>query len=318
MSYKILVTSTSFQDTPGSHHELLQGQPWKIDYMRGPLKEDELLPIIDQYDGVICGDDAYTLKVLNQGKKGKLKHISKYGTGLDSIDLDTAATLGISVVNCKGVNDNAVAEHVLAHLFCFYRNIIDQNENVQQGKWSRITGHEIFDKTIGIVGLGFVGKKLAQKAHALGMKVMSFDIHKDESYLMENSFITFVDDLDQIFSKAHVISLHLPLNTSTKHIISSNVLQNKIHQYPVIVNTSRGGLVDSKAIVKAINDQKINAYLTDVLENEPISEDEILRNKKNVIITPHVGSRTFENVQKQGTMAIENLKYLFDGIDKNK
>lgn len=318
MSYKILVTSTSFQDTPGSHHELLQAQPWEIDYMRGPLKEDELLPIIDQYDGLICGDDAYSSTVLDKGRKGKLKYISKYGTGLDSIDLDAAETHGISVVNCKGVNDNAVAEHVLAHLFCFYRNIIDQNENVQQGKWSRITGHEIFDKTIGIVGLGFVGKKLAQKAHALGMKVMSFDIHKDESYLMENSFITFVDDLDQIFSKAHVISLHLPLNTSTKNIISSNVLQNKIHQNPVIVNTSRGGLVDSKAIVKAINDQKINAYLTDVLENEPISEDEILRNKKNVIITPHVGSRTFENVQKQGTMAIENLKYLFDGINKNK
>ena len=109
---KILLTSTSFQDTPGPHHELLNSQGFTIDVLRGPLKEDVLLPIIANYDAVICGDDEYTEDVLYKGIKGKLKYISKYGVGLDKINLVAAKKMGISVTNCPGVNQISVAEHV--------------------------------------------------------------------------------------------------------------------------------------------------------------------------------------------------------------
>ena len=121
--YKILVTTTSFQDTPGAHHEHLINQNFDIDYMRGPLVAEDLIGIIQNYDGVICGDDDYNEEVLKKGVNGKLKVLSKYGVGLDKINLELADKLGLIVTNCPGVNQVSVAEHVLALLFCFEKNI---------------------------------------------------------------------------------------------------------------------------------------------------------------------------------------------------
>ena len=120
---KVLVTTTSFQDTPGRHQQLLNEQNYTLDYLRGPVKEEELVPIIQNYDAVLCGDDEYTRKVLEKGKSGKLKYISKYGVGLDKIDLTAAKELNIPVKNCPGVNQISVAEHVLALLLSFENEI---------------------------------------------------------------------------------------------------------------------------------------------------------------------------------------------------
>lgn len=116
---KILLTTTSFQDTPGKHHDLLSAQNWDIDYLRGPIEESVLLPIIHKYDGVICGDDEYTREVIKAGKEGNLKVLSKYGVGLDRIDLKAAKEFNIKVTNVPGINHVSVAEHVLALLFSF-------------------------------------------------------------------------------------------------------------------------------------------------------------------------------------------------------
>ena len=134
---KILLTTTSFQDTPGRHQELLYSQGFEIDKLRGPITEAELLPIIANYDAVICGDDEYTEAVIAKGVAGKLKYISKYGVGLDKIDLDAAKKYGIPVTNCPGVNQISVAEHVLALLFTFSRHIHLEYNVTQQGKWKR-------------------------------------------------------------------------------------------------------------------------------------------------------------------------------------
>lgn len=160
---KILVTTTSFQDTPGEHHEFLSAQDWDIEYLRGPVNESELLPIIHKYDGVICGDDEYTREVIKTGKEGKLKVLSKYGVGLDKIDLIAAKEYGVKVTNVPGVNHVSVAEHVLALLFSFQKNIHLQYNSVQNKSWRRLIGHEIEGSTIGIIGLGAVGKEVAKK-----------------------------------------------------------------------------------------------------------------------------------------------------------
>ena len=304
---KILLTTTSFQDTPGKHHDLLNSQNWDIDYLRGPVEESVLLPIIHKYDGVICGDDEYTREVIKAGKKGKLKVLSKYGVGLDRIDLKAAKEFGITVTNVPGINQVSVSEHVLALLFTFSKNIHLQYNSVQTGSWKRGIGSEIQGKTMGIIGLGAVGKELGKKASALGMKVIAFDIFKDQEFLDKYSEISFTTDIDDVYSKCDIISLHLPHTKQTDKLINEIVVNTKLKKQPIIINTARGKLVEPTAIISGIKNKFIKGYLCDVLETEPILENEILLGIENIIITPHVGSRTFENVQNQGLKSIENL-----------
>lgn len=304
---KVLLTSTSFQDTPGEHQELLHKQGFEIDTLRGPILEKELLPIINNYDAVICGDDEYTEEVIRKGSEGKLKYISKYGVGLDKIDLNAAKKYNIPVANCPGVNQVSVAEHVLALLFTFEKNIHLQYNSTSKGSWKRWIGNEIQGKIIGIIGLGAIGKELAKKSNALGLQVLAFDINKDEKFLADNNYISFVSEQDIIFKNANIISLHVPHTPSTERMINEKVIFHSLKQCPIIINTSRGMLVDSEAIVKGLETKKIQGYLTDVLEIEPMAESEVLKGVENVIITPHVGSRTHQSVQRQGIMAVNNL-----------
>ena len=308
---KVLLTTTSFQDTPGKHHDLLNSQNWDIDYLRGPVDESVLLPIIHKYDGVICGDDEYTREVIKAGKKGKLKVLSKYGVGLDRIDLAAAKEFGIGVTNVPGINQVSVSEHVLALLFTFSKNIHLQYNSVQTGSWNRGIGFEIQGKTLGIIGLGAVGKELGKKASALGMKVIAFDIFKDQEFLDKYSEISFTTNIDDIYSKCDVISLHLPHTRQTDKLINDIVITTKLKKQPIIINTARGKLIDPSAIISGIKNKLIKGYLCDVLETEPILENEILLGIENIIITPHVGSRTYENVQNQGLKSIQNLIAFF-------
>lgn len=304
---KVLLTTTSFQDTPGVHQDLLYSQGFDIDTLRGPILEAELLPIIQNYDAVICGDDEYTEAVIKKGTQGKLKYLCKYGVGLDRIDLVAAKKYNVPVTNCPAVNQISVSEHVLGLLFAFERNIHIQYNSVQSGSWKRWVGSEIEGKTIGIIGLGAVGKELAKKSSALGMKVLGFDLFKDETFLLKYDEVTFVDSLDVIFQQADVISLHLPHTSKTEHLISREVIFNKLKKKPILINTARGMLVDSVALIEGLKENKIKGYLTDVLSHEPMLDDELLRGVENIIITPHVGSRTYESVQRQGSMAVNNL-----------
>jgi D-3-phosphoglycerate dehydrogenase len=309
---KILLTTTSFQDTPGKHHDLLNSQNWDIDYLRGPVEESVLLPIIHKYDGVICGDDEYTREVIKAGKKGKLKVLSKYGVGLDRIDLEAAKEFGVAVTNVPGINQVSVSEHVLALLFTFSKNIHLQYNSVQTGSWKRGIGSEIQGKTLGIIGLGAVGRELGKKAGALGMKVMAYDIFKDQEFLDKYSEINFTTDIDDIYSKCDVISLHLPHTKQTDKLINDIVITTKLKKQPIIINTARGKLIDPVAVISGIKNKLIKGYLCDVLETEPILENEILLGIENIIITPHVGSRTYENVQNQGLKSINNLLNLMN------
>jgi len=304
MKKRILVTTTSLQDTPGSHHDLLNQQNFEIDYLRGPLEEGALLPIIHKYDGVICGDDEYTEKVLSLGKK--LQVLSKYGVGLDKIDLKSAKFLDIKITNCPGVNQVSVAEHVLALLFCFEKNIHLQYNSVQNNSWNRMIGNEIQGKTIGIIGLGAVGKELAKKSISLGMKVIGYDIIENKEFI-KNCPITFTNNIEFIYDNCNIISLHIPHNEMTDKIINHDVIFNKFKNNPILINTSRGKLIETNALIDGLNNDKISGYLTDVLEVEPISNNEPLVGLNNVIITPHVGSRTYQSVEKQALMSIRNL-----------
>jgi D-3-phosphoglycerate dehydrogenase len=303
---KILLTSTSFQDTPGKHQELLKATGYEVDNLRGPVKADVLLPIIGNYDGVICGDDEYTAEVIEAGKKGQLKVISKYGIGLDKIDLTATKEWDIPVTNCPGVNHTTVAEHVFALLLSFVKHIPTELAHTKNGEWTRYTGNEIFGKTIGIIGLGKIGKEVAKRASAFGLTIIAFDQYWDQDFA--NTYkISQAHTPNELLAKSDIISLHTDLNAQTKHIISTDRIKNILKQDAIIINTARGELVELEGLIWGLNEKKIKGYLTDVLEVEPMKKDHPLKNYSNVFITPHIGSRTFESVERQGTMAVENL-----------
>jgi len=305
MKYKILLTSTSFQDIPGRHHELFNMQGFDVTRLRGPLKEHILLGLIDQYDGLICGDDEITRAVIEKGKAGKLKIISKYGTGLDKVDVKAAFELGIPVTNCPGVNQVAVAEHVFALLLSFVKNIVPESEHIRKQQWVRLIGTELSGKTMGILGMGNVGKEVAKRATAFGMKVIGFDLKMDENFASAFG-IDYVSTADKVMRKSDIISLNMSLNEDTEGIINQKTL-TLMKKGVIIVNTARAGLVRQDAIVEGIKSGIIKGYLTDVLEEEPMMKNHPFLNYDQILITPHIASRTYENVKEQATISIENL-----------
>lgn len=307
---KILLTTTSFQDTPGKHHDALKKTGFEVDTLHGPVTEEELLPIIANYDGVICGDDFYTKKVLETGNKGKLKVLSKYGIGLDKIDLTAAEELGIKVTNCPGVNHITVAEHVFALMLTYYKNIHLEYNYTQNGKWKRLIGNEIYNKKIGVIGLGRIGKEVVKRANAFGLEIFVYDIHLDHEFL-RNYKINILSNINEAFQKCDIVTLHMNLTEDNRNIISDSIFDDMGNNKVIIVNTARGDLIEMDALLKGLDNKYISAYLTDVLEEEPMPLHHPLKSRKNVIITPHIGSRTYESVERQGTMAVENLlKYL--------
>ncbi len=304
--YDILVTSTSFIDTPGKHQEMLASKDLRLHYARGPLTENEMLAQIAQYDALLCGDDALTENVIRLGKENRLICISKYGVGLDKIDLQAAKKYNIPVTNCPGVNQVSVAEHFFGLLLCFLRNIhLEFNEVQGKGTWKRMAGHEIFGKKMLIMGLGRIGSEIAKRASAFGLELYAYDqVLSKET--MEAYSIQSVTNLEDVISEIDIISLNLPLTDYTKYIISASLIQ-QAKKNLVIVNTARGELVDQDAIIEALTSEKIAGYITDVLDIEPMPENHPLRKLSKVLISPHIGSRTLDSVQRQGVMAVENL-----------
>ena len=302
---KILLTSTSFQDTPGSHHDLLDSYNFELVKMRGPLKEEVILSVISEFDGVICGDDEFTRRVIEKGAKSKLKILSKYGIGLDKMDLEAAKEFNIPVTNTPGVNNTTVAEHVFALMLSYSKNIIKENELIQNQSWTKLIGIELFQKTLGIIGLGHVGKEVAKRAAAFGMKIIAFDKFLDTDFV-DKYDVEISTSIEDLVAKVDFLSLNAPLNKETRGLININNIQ-KCKKDMVIINTARAGLVNNEAILFGLDNNFIKAYLTDVLEDEPMILNHPFLSYENIIITPHIGSRTYENVVRQGTWAIKNL-----------
>jgi D-3-phosphoglycerate dehydrogenase / 2-oxoglutarate reductase len=302
---RVLLTSTSFQDNKGKHQDLLREQGFEVDTMRGPVIENELLKVIDQYDAVLMGDDEFTKTVIEKGKKSKLKVLSKYGVGLDKVDLNACDANEIIVKNVRGVNQASVAEHVFALLLTFAKNIYSSIESTREGHWNRQTGFNLAGKKLGILGFGNIGKEVAKMAKAFSMDVFVFDKFIDEK-LASNLDLTITSSKEELIQEVDILTLHLPLMKETENTINCEALK-LAKENLILINTARGGLVNESDLYDFLTNNKASAYLADVLRIEPIMHDLKLKNLGNVIITPHIASRTRENVEIQGLMAVENL-----------
>ncbi|MGH8018385.1 MAG: NAD(P)-dependent oxidoreductase, partial [Opitutaceae bacterium] len=173
---RILLTTTSFQDTPGEHHTLLEQAGYEVVRERGPLTEARMLELAGGFDAFICGDDAITRAVLEKSLP-RLKIISKYGIGVDKIDVKSATGFSIPVLFTPGVNHTTVAEHTFLLLLALEKNLLFATDATRRGEWKRKTGHELLEKTIGIIGLGRIGKEVAIRARAFCMNPIGFDVY---------------------------------------------------------------------------------------------------------------------------------------------
>lgn len=309
---RVLVTTTSFQDTPGAHHDLLQAQGFDIVTARGPLDETQMISLLGEVDGIICGDDSITRRVIEKGVP-KLKVISKYGIGVDRIDLEAARQLGVPVTYTPGVNEVTVAEHVFGLMVSLARNIPEENRLVKEGHWKRMTGHELWGKVIGIIGMGRIGKQVAKRALGFEMKVLGCDPNWDDPFCREYPVGRCVM-AEEILTQADFVTLHMNLTPENRGFINGERLAiMKPSAY--LINCARGGLVSTADLLEALRKGEIAGYAADVLDREPPEQDDPLVRSglENVILTPHIGSRTYESVARQATMAIRNLVAVLKG-----
>lgn len=315
---RILLTTTSYQDTPGEHHTLLEGSGFEVVRARGPLPESEMLALIEKhqgFDGLLNGDDEITAKVIDAALAAPtpLKVVAKYGIGLDSIDVDHATAKKLSVLFTPGVNHTTVAEHAIGLMIACSKHFWLHMKAVKSGQWKRQTGNELAGKTLGVLGMGRIGKEVITRGIAFGMKPLAYDVYFDEDFAKAHS-VQRCDTPEAILKEADVISMHMPATDETRGFLNAKRLK-LCKDGVIIINTARGTLIDEADVAAAAKSGKIGGYGTDVLAHEPIQTPHPFQDIDNILVTPHVGSRTFESVERQAVRATKNIVNFLKGDD---
>jgi D-3-phosphoglycerate dehydrogenase len=311
---RILLTTTSFQDTPGKHHDLLKASGFEVVTARGPLDEAKMLELAKQgFDGFLNGDDAITAKVIDAALP-RLKVIAKYGIGLDSIDVKYATSKKIPVLFTPGVNHTTVAEHTFLLMIALAKHFWPHIRSTKGGGWKRITGSELAGKTIAVLGVGRIGKEVIKRAVAFGMTPIGYDYYWDAEFAATIG-LKRAATIDDAVKNADFISLHMNLSDDNRGFINKAFL-SKLKKGAVIINTARGGLVNEADVAEACRSGQLGGYGTDVLDVEPQKAPHPFQEIDNIIVTPHVGSRTFESVERQAVRAVQNIvEFLKGGKD---
>ncbi len=307
---KILITPRSFSRSKELALEILKD--YDLDIIENTtgktFDEEQMNSLCSDVDGVIVGIDPMTERVLGNAKN--LKAISKYGAGLDNIDIDTANKLGIKVERAVGTNAVSVAELAIGLFFELSRKISASAASVKNGGWDRFIGCELTGKTAGIIGLGAIGRKAASMAAGIGMKVIAYDPYfKDDSFLKE--YDIQMKPLDKVLRQGDYISLHVPVTEETSNMINRETLK-VMKKTAFLINTSRGGLADEDMLYQALADGEIAGAAQDVFSKEPPGEHKLL-GLQNFILTPHIGAYTKEANQRMVVQSTKNLVNMLFG-----
>jgi D-3-phosphoglycerate dehydrogenase len=307
---KILVTATSFSPSrPTPALERLQSFAGELVFnpYGKPLSEDQLIPLLRDCDGYVAGLDFVTGKVIEACEK--LKVISRYGVGVDRVDLAAAKAKNIAVCNTPGANSQAVAELALALILALARRVPQLDRKVREAQWPRSTGIELRGKTLGILGLGAVGKTLARCASGFSMDILAYDPYLDKTYAEAHGIVP--SDLTDLIQKSHILSLHLPLTPQTKHLIDDAAMR-AMRPGAILINTARGGLIDEAAAYEHLRSGHLGGLGLDVYEEEP-PKPSLLHQLDNVVLTPHTASHTAEATAGMAEMAVQNLIDVLSG-----
>ena len=275
-----------------------------------PIPKKNLMNKIKNMDGLICHPyDIIDKEIINSTKD--LKVISTFSVGFDHIDVNFAKSQGIKIGYTPEVLTNATAEIAIGLIIDVLRRISEGDRIIRNKKWNQIfgaydyTGIEVSGKTIGIIGMGRIGREVAKKANGLGMNVI-YHNRKPISKSIEKMLKTKYVSEDTLYKKSDIISLHVPYNKNTHHLMNSKIFK-KMKKTSFLINTSRGKIVNEKQLVTALKTKQIQGAGMDVYESEPVQKDNLLLKLENVVLVPHIGSSTKETRQKMSDITARNL-----------
>jgi D-3-phosphoglycerate dehydrogenase len=288
--FKVLVTSRSFAKGSDKAIRYLEENGCRIDTSAGgQLGARELAALVPGYDALIVGIDHVDATVI--AAADRLKVICMHGTGIDHIDVAAASARGIYVGNAPGGNNNAVAELAVGLMIAVCRHIPYADSSVRQNGWQRRLGMELAGKTLGLVGLGFIGKRVVELLSGFGMDYLAFDRCRDEDFAARTK-LSYVS-LDELLRQADIVSVHLPLTPETTGIISIRELA-LMKRSAVLVNTARGAIVDEQALYGALKEGRPAGAALDAFTAEPLPAESPLRGLDNIILTSHIAASTAE------------------------
>ncbi|MCX8188333.1 MAG: phosphoglycerate dehydrogenase [Nitrososphaeria archaeon] len=292
----------------------------KYDFRQNPfgkwLNEDELVSVIKDVDAVVAASEPYTARVFDSAPK--LKIVARFGVGYDNVNIPEATKHGVFVTILPGVNAETVAEHTMALIYAVARGLVDCVKSTKPETWNYVqkkyysthTPFELYGKTLGIVGLGAIGTKVAKLCTGLDMKILAFDPYtKPEKAKEVNAELV---SLERLLKEADIVTIHCPLTSETRHLISEKELK-MMKRNAILINAARGPIVDEKALYRALKEGWILAAGLDVMEKEPPEPNNPLFTLDNVIITPHVGGASLENFIRCDAIIEEQIEQALRG-----
>ncbi|MGE5506948.1 MAG: phosphoglycerate dehydrogenase [Chitinophagales bacterium] len=305
---KVFVSATSFgQGCPEVFTRLAEaGCEVSTNPYGRPLTESELIQALAGADGFIAGVDRITANVL--AETPQLKVISRYGVGVDGVDLAAATAHRIVVANTPGANTESVADLAFGLFLALARRIPLADREVKGGKWPRLTGFDVWGQTVAVLGTGQIGRAVARRAKAFGMEILGYDVQRHPE--IEQLGGTYVS-LEEALARADFVTLHLPLLPQTRGIIGRDQLA-LMKPTAFLVNTSRGGIVDEDALYEALTAGRLAGAGLDVYATEPPSGSKLVA-LENVIATPHSGAHTFGAMRRMAHQAVDNLLAVLKG-----
>ncbi|NDJ60220.1 MAG: phosphoglycerate dehydrogenase [Chloroflexi bacterium] len=310
MTGKILVTTRSFRKLDGPHQQILRDAGYEIvnsPYARRATA-DELAELVGDVEAVIMGLDECTAPVIAHAEK--LKVISRYGIGIDNVDLSAATAAGIVVTNTPGANALAVAEHTFALMLAIARSVPLQDRHVHADDFAPISGVELYESTLGLIGMGRIGREVALRAAAFGMRILYYDPFPPPDDLLTQTGAESREVRD-LLAESDFVSLHAPLTDESHHLINAATMA-VMKPTAYLINTARGGLVDEAALYTALRDGQIAGAAFDVFAEEPPTGNPLLT-LDNFIATPHSGSATRQTTLRMGLMAAQNALMVLRG-----
>jgi len=264
--------------------------------------ESQLITYLSNCTAAIIGLDIINERVLR--KLPNLKYIAKYGVGLDNIDLEACKKYNVSILWNGGVNKTSVAELTIGSILSLCRNIYQTSNSLKKGVWDKRGGFELTNKSVGIIGLGYIGSEVIRLLRVFGCNIYGNDIVDKVSYAKENS-VKLVSK-EEIFKRCDIISIHAPLTDYTRNLFTKEVFK-KMKSNSILINTSRGGIVNENHLKEALLNKIIFAAAIDVYNEEPPKNLDLI-NLPNLICTPHIGGNSSEAVYNMGLSAIELLR----------
>jgi D-3-phosphoglycerate dehydrogenase len=297
---KILVTSPTYSRFSNKPIELLNNAGYEVFFIK-EASHDQILEAIPDAEAIIVGLETVDRDIIQAGKN--LKVIGKHGVGLDNIDVVSAKSHGIEVVNAPGSNTEAVADFAVGLMLATARYIPYGSEALKNHKWPKLIGKSLWEATLGIIGLGAIGKSVALRAKGFNMKILAYDITWDENFIKENNIIKA--SLEDIYSSADFITLHLSLNDQTRNMITIDQLK-LMKSNAIIINTARGGLINEKDLHHALSKKIIAGAGLDAFSVEPLENSPLL-DLDNVVATPHIATYTQEALTKMSLIVTNRM-----------